>query len=379
MNAPDLTALANALERLRTLQRDARRLIDDWPSLDASRITESHLDGLIKQLQSRLDSSTPLSLLLLGGTGVGKSSLLNAIAEQEIASVSHTTRAHTATFTLYLHEHWRSSLESTECLFWDRESVSNSRIEYHHIESLRALCFIDAPDVDSIIELHRDRVLQALSLVDAALWVSSPQKYRDRSCQQVLQLIDCRRPLLAVMNQIDLVAHHERAELIEDAQSLCTDLGFTDVQWFECSTTPRATSSQESEESEENAVISLRNKLIQRFDQRERERLQSLSIAQRLHEDLAPLSSLSFRGRSAESLYQWKGRAYKALTPLIHQLLVAHIREEPPLTSLRCSDSFDPSNTPPLHRASGHIYFWFEANIWPLLTTLYQSHRRAPL
>ncbi|HEX5013061.1 MAG TPA: GTPase [Candidatus Limnocylindrales bacterium] len=111
-------------------------------------------------------------LALVGGTGVGKSSLLNALAGGVVsaASVRRPTTSEPIAWVPHA-EH-----EALEPLL-DWLGVDETR-EYD-ASGLGPLAILDLPDMDSVATSHRDRVETLLPLVDAVAWVTDPEKYAD--------------------------------------------------------------------------------------------------------------------------------------------------------------------------------------------------------
>src|SRR5262249_42863795 len=89
--APLLRTLAPAL---RGLHRSLRGWLDAPHSYPLSAISRATLEGLANDLHRQadaLDVDRPLLVvMLMGGTGVGKSTLLNALAGGNIAQASFT-------------------------------------------------------------------------------------------------------------------------------------------------------------------------------------------------------------------------------------------------------------------------------------------------
>ncbi|MBN2687609.1 MAG: 50S ribosome-binding GTPase [Deltaproteobacteria bacterium] len=151
-------------------------------------------------LLEKLESVSQSSLLIgmIGGTGVGKSSLMNALAGSPIASTSHR-RPHTDAVLIYR--------------FRDTSLPSNfplDRIPWkevtHDEDSISQILICDLPDFDSIVGEHRDQVLTFLGYLDIVIWVTSPEKYADASFFTLLKDVPmARRNFYFVVNKVDLL------------------------------------------------------------------------------------------------------------------------------------------------------------------------------
>ncbi len=149
-------------------------------------------------LSRKLDdfSDTSLSVGLLGGTGVGKSSLMNGLAGSEIASASHR-RPHTDRVLVYRH---RSSILPPAILHthvpW-REHV-------HSADPVNQIVLCDLPDFDSLQGLHLQHVRDFLEHLDLLVWVVSPEKYADERFYAFLgEAPKARENCLFVVNKVD--------------------------------------------------------------------------------------------------------------------------------------------------------------------------------
>jgi hypothetical protein len=110
-------------------------------------------------------------LALAGGTGVGKSSLLNAIAGAEV-SAAGVRRPTTATPVAWLPARHRD--EAAPLLAW----IGDPEVRTREGDG-PAMAIVDLPDLDSVEPSHAGLVDALLPRVDAVLWVTDPEKYDD--------------------------------------------------------------------------------------------------------------------------------------------------------------------------------------------------------
>jgi 50S ribosome-binding GTPase len=111
-------------------------------------------------------------LAFVGGTGVGKSSLLNALAGTAVsrASVRRPTTSHPIA--------WVPAADR-ESLWPLLEWVGVHDVREHEGRELGPVAILDLPDMDSLETDHRERVEGILPRVDAVAWVTDPEKYHD--------------------------------------------------------------------------------------------------------------------------------------------------------------------------------------------------------
>jgi hypothetical protein len=145
-----------------------------------------------------------LVMALLGGTGAGKSSLLNALAGERVASTS-AVRPHTTEPLAWVPVGAEPSLATL------LESLAVTRITTQ--TSFPGVAVIDMTDVDSLVAGHRRRVEELLPAVDVAVWVLDPLKYADTLLHEefIAPSADASDRLIFVLNQVDLIAPDERA------------------------------------------------------------------------------------------------------------------------------------------------------------------------
>jgi GTP-binding protein EngB required for normal cell division len=146
-----------------------------------------------------------LTIGLLGGTGVGKSTLMNALAGAEIASASHR-RPHTDRVLIYSHEQigFKPALPG-EDLPW--------ALVPHRSEAIRHVLLCDLPDFDSLLGEHREQVIRFLEHLDLLVWVTSPEKYGDgRFYEFLAQVPKAEKNFIFVLNKTDSLFHEGALE-----------------------------------------------------------------------------------------------------------------------------------------------------------------------
>src|SRR3954447_7974213 len=111
-------------------------------------------------------------LALVGGTGVGKSTLLNRLAGTDVSRAS-VLRPTTSEPVAWVPAAQREALGPL--LDWLGVPV----VREHPAEDLGPVAILDLPDMDSVAEAHRERVEAILPRVDAVAWVTDPEKYHD--------------------------------------------------------------------------------------------------------------------------------------------------------------------------------------------------------
>ncbi len=186
----------------------------------------------------------PLTIGFFGGTGVGKSSLLNRLVGDAVAAVG-LQRPTSTEVTLYVHEQY--PVKHLEDLF----PLGRVRVLEHRRDEYRDVVWIDMPDIDSIERSNRELVYQWLPYLDWLVYVVSPERYRDDAGWRVLQQRGYRHHWLFVMNRRDTGTEDQ----YRDFRRLLGSEGFDETLVLQTScTVPEGDDFQRMVEEIEHAV-----------------------------------------------------------------------------------------------------------------------------
>lgn len=199
-----------------------------YPISDEDRLAMEHTAGdllvRVRQLQSE---PALLTVVFVGGTGVGKSTTLNALAGGKIADAG-IARPTTQFPTVYLHRDIR--IDRLDPIFRKCKTVVHERPE------LRQKILVDTPDMDGNIREHHDRLREILPFADAVLYIGSQEKYHDREAWKLLLQHRGSRGFAFVLNKWDRCLSTRREETgrspYEDLRDSLRQAGFANPLVF---------------------------------------------------------------------------------------------------------------------------------------------------
>jgi GTP-binding protein EngB required for normal cell division len=153
-------------------------------------------------------------LALVGGTGVGKSSLLNALAGAEV-SVAGVRRPTTDAPVAWVPA---SRLEDAQRLI---DWLGGATIRERMPDDGPAVAVLDLPDLDSIEPAHAARVDAVLPKLDAVAWVTDLEKYQDAVLHDVYLRRWMRRLArqALVLNKSDRLAPGDAGRVAADLRN----------------------------------------------------------------------------------------------------------------------------------------------------------------
>jgi energy-coupling factor transporter ATP-binding protein EcfA2 len=196
---PLLRTLAPAL---RELEKRLRSWLDARRRYPVTTLQRATLEGLANDLDRQaqaLQMDRPLLvIMLMGGTGVGKSTLLNALAGGAIAQASFARPTTRDPVVYYHHSVPPNRLDP---------ALQFCKLVAHDRPTLEGKILVDTPDLDSNDLSNREKLFRLLPVADIVLYVGSQEKYHDKLGWELFLDQRQRRAFAFVLNKWDRCLH----------------------------------------------------------------------------------------------------------------------------------------------------------------------------
>ena len=201
-----------AAQRLELPPRDPR-------ARERARQLRDHLESFVTPRAAAIDS--PIVVLLLGPTGAGKSSILNAIAGSAVSRAG-VIRPTTREAVLYADPEDARLLRADGRL----RLIPQDRLILAAAPRANAgVAIIDAPDIDSVERENRALADTLLEACDLCVFVTTATRYADLVPWDVLGRVRQRQvPLVIVLNRLPPGAR-DREIVLADAERLFAEHG----------------------------------------------------------------------------------------------------------------------------------------------------------
>lgn len=138
---------------------------------------------------------------ILGGKDVGKSTLINALAQTQVSVDAREVGRGTEQPMAYVHE------EVHQCVGERLQALGRHvpfEVSLHQADAIRNVVLVDLPDFDSEFQEHRQVVRQVAPLLDRVLWVQTPRKIGDRALVAMFQdVVKDAENVHCVLNKVD--------------------------------------------------------------------------------------------------------------------------------------------------------------------------------
>ncbi len=204
-----------------TYNKHLQSLTDFLEFIKSTKIVPRNKD-LIKRgnkIKEQFTKDLPFLLIsLIGGTGVGKSQMINAFVGEDI-STSSPVRTFTEHKVFYIYHAYGETLKHLNIF------QEGDRIVTHKSEEFKDLVLVDLPDLDGCLKNHRNQVDLMIRNTDITVWVVDYNKYNDASMhEKYLQpLWNQQDSFLFVLNKIDELIKYSGENASKELREISDD------------------------------------------------------------------------------------------------------------------------------------------------------------
>ncbi len=138
---------------------------------------------------------------ILGGKDVGKSTLINALAQTQVSVDAREVGRGTEQPMVYVHAAVHTRVD-------ERLQALGRHVPFevtlHDADAIRNVVLVDLPDFDSEFQEHHQVVRQVAPLLDRVLWVQTPRKIGDRALVEMFHdVVKDPANIHCVLNKVD--------------------------------------------------------------------------------------------------------------------------------------------------------------------------------
>ena len=233
-------------------------------------------------------SHRPLVAGLFGGTGVGKSTLLNRLAGHDVARTG-VERPTSRDITVYVHQ------SVTVNRLPDEFPMQRMHTSIHQNSDYQSVMWIDMPDFDSVETGNRELVNHWLPHIDVLIYVLSPERYRDDLGWRLLLEHGAQHAWIFILNHWD----RGDARQLDDLRSLLISAGFKEPMIF-CTDSSTASTEQDNPTNDEFSELErtiqsmASEQLVQQLEER--------GVLQRIKQLRATTDSLCLKMGSTDEI-----------------------------------------------------------------------------
>lgn len=161
-----------------------------------------HTDPVDLSLGAEVSLSDDLVICgILGGKDVGKSTLINTLAQTRVSADAREVGRGTEHPMVYVHRRQRENVDARLQALGQQVPFD---VTLHEADAIANVVLVDLPDFDSEFKEHLQVVRQVAPMLDRVLWVQTPRKIGDRALVAMFRdVVKDTANVHCVLNKVD--------------------------------------------------------------------------------------------------------------------------------------------------------------------------------